>query len=75
MKRDSIHKSSENGLISVVQFSEIKKIDTFETFDKFKSYCAGRTVFPQNELLKFWTNKRNEYVFELLFIKKLARNI
>lgn len=60
---------------SICTVIETKKINDFTVFTDFRKYCGKGSVFKENELLRFWKNKRYPYIIKMLYNISLPKRI
>lgn len=52
---------------SICVIDEIKHINEFSCYDDFLNYCVKYSVFEENELERFWENRRYPYLIKMLY--------
>lgn len=52
---------------SICTVIEVKNINEFNNFDEFYAYCKNESVFSNEELTRFWSNKKYPYIVKLLY--------
>lgn len=78
-----IYRTSETGksaeyssvATSICTVVEVADISDFLLLGDFLEYCGKGTIFTQEELTRFWNNRRYPYIIKMLYNAPLQRRI
>lgn len=57
----------ESVATSICVVQEVKNINEFKSYDEFLKYCIKYSVFEDEELKRFWSNKKYPYLIRMLY--------